>query len=132
MNLKFESHKLEVQLKRSGTMFRLLRQAKNEFGELSGEYFVAGGIVGLYYSSAGTGAMSTITTSDISSSRYKPNTGFVCLASEARRIELKPYDILQAHDRYYRIQALNDVNDFGYAYDVSIEVVDSGIKARLE
>ena len=132
MNLKFESHKLEVQLKRSGTTFRLLKQMKNEFGELSGEYFAAGEIVGLYYNSAGTGAMSTITTGDTSSSRYKPNTGFVCLASEARRLELKPYDILQAHERYYRIQSLNDVNDFGYAYDVSIEVVDSGIKARLE
>lgn len=131
MNNKFEAHKLEVQLKRSGRDFVILRQERNDFGELTGDYKKAGVIKGLLHGSVSS-ILSTITTSDTSSSRAKPDAQFLCLADEVRKMGLKPYDIVLANCKYYRVQSLNDVEEWGVIYDVLLEVVDHGIEAELD
>lgn len=131
MNNKFEAHKLEVQLKRSGRDFTILRQYRNEFGELSQDYVKVGTIKGLLHGSVSS-ILSTITTSDTSSSRAKPDAQFLCLADEVCMIGLKPYDIVLANCKYYRVQSLNDIEEWGIIYDVLLEVVDHGVEAELE
>ena len=132
MNTKFEAHKLEIQIKRSGTDICIMRKFKNEFGEPEQEYRPVTYIRGLFYSSSDAGTFNLITTSDVGSSRSKSNSGFLCLASDLCSVELKPYDIALIHNREYFIQMLTDVGDWGKVYDVSVEAVDHGIKARLD
>lgn len=132
MNTKFEAHKLEVQIKRSGTDICIMRKLKNEFGEPDKEYKTIIRLKGLFYNSSDAGTFNLITTSDTSSSRSKSNSGFLCLASDLCSIELKPYDIALIHGREYLIQMLTDVGDWGKVYDISVEVIDHGTKARLD
>lgn len=132
MNTKFESHKIEVQIKRSGTDICIMRKFKNEFGELEEKYRPVTHLKGLFYNSSDAGTFNLITTNDAGSYRSKSNSGFLCLASDLCIKELKPYDIAVIHGREYLIQMLTDVGDWGKIYDVSVEAVDHGTKARLE
>lgn len=132
MNTKFEAHKIEVQIKRSGTDITIMRKFKNEFGEPEQDYRPVIHIRGLFYNSSDAGTFNLITTSDTGSSRSKSNSGFLCLASELCTVSLEPYDIAIIHGREYLIQMLTDIGDWGKVYDISVEAVDHGTKARLE
>lgn len=117
MNPNFEKHKLLRFIKSQGMVYSFNGFEKNQFGEPTGETKTVE-IKGVYHESQG---YVTNTTTDGSNIKSKPSSLIMCLKEDSILLERDMSTTIQ--DKEYRIVDLRDVNNFGVACDISLELV---------
>lgn len=117
MNPSFEKHKLLRFIKSQGRSYTFIGFGKNQFGEPTGESKTVE-ISGVYHESQG---YVTNTATDGSNIKSKPNSLIMCLKEDSLSLERDMSTTIQ--DKEYKIVDLRDVNNFGVACDISLELV---------
>lgn len=117
MNPSFERHKLLRFIKLQGRPYSFEGFDKNQFGEpQNGSKTVI--VNGVYHESQG---YVTSTATDGSNIKSKPSSLIMCLKEDSLSLERGMSTTIQ--DKEYRIVDLRDVNNFGVACDISLELV---------
>ena len=126
INTKFEAYKIKRELKRSGTNYEFERIEKDAFNEPTGEVKVVGKIKGLYHEQNG---FVQITTGETTQVRTKKAPMILCLFEDAASLALQVDDIVKINNRTLRVVGLVNIQEWNIISDISLEVVDSGVRA---
>lgn len=128
VNNSFEAYKLQRELKRSGVVVSFVRYEDNEFGEPSGSPIALGEITCLYHEE---NSHISVTTGTVTQTRNKKVPRMLALASSVEKLGLKVGDKLFWKSQEYAVTGIVDVQNWGIINDISLEVVDDGLHARL-
>lgn len=129
-NLKFEAHKLERELKKSGIEYTFHRQKVNKFKEKSGEEEEVTSILGLYHES---NSYVTKTNGDSGVTTTKKQPQLLCLASDFKDSNLKMDDLVRINQlspstdqKTLKLVGWVDIGNWGIVVDLSFEEVSDG------
>lgn len=128
INKKFEAYKIGREIKRSGQAYEFKRNYPNEFGEPVPDEKVVGKVNGLYHEE---NSNIQIQTGDAVQYRTKKIPMILCLYEEVKGLELKPGDFVCIGKEKYKVTGFVDIQNWNIVADISLEVIDSGIRAQL-
>lgn len=119
----FERAKLQRFINVYGNSFTFRRSVLNERKEPTNESEVVAIVNGVFHEASG--GYISVSTKDGSRYIKALQPMILCLDSSDVKL-LKPDDFVEIHDKVYRIGKLNLVGNLGYAWDISLELVDDG------
>lgn len=126
-NLKFEAHKLQRELMRSGVEYTFYRKLENKFKERNGEEEEVCAIQGLYHES---NSYVTKTSGDSGVTTTKKQPQLLCLASDFAESGIELDDTVhisqlspKGYQRTLRLTGWVDVGNWGIVVDLSFEEV---------
>lgn len=119
---KIDRHKVIIFVRRYGKPFRFYRFKKDDYGEPS-ENIESINIQGVFH--VGSIYVSQ-NTNDGSKSRSKPQPQILALFEDS--IGIANGDILKYRGNTFKVIELQDLNNWGIALDISLELVDSGTR----
>lgn len=128
INTSFEAYKIKRELKRSGINYEFSRNTTNEFDEPTGSLNVVGELIGLYHEQ---NSHIQITTGDATQTRTKKVPMILCLYKDAASLALQIGDIVKINTKTFKVTGITDIQEWNLISDISLEVVDYGIQARL-
>lgn len=126
VNTKFEAYKIKRELKRIGLAFVFKRQEKNAFNEFTDNMKRIGSLVGLYHEQNNS---VSITTNDNAKIRTKKTPMILCLYDDVSALELKIGDVTEVNGKTLKVTGIVNVQEWNVVSDISLEVVDNGIRA---
>lgn len=126
INTKFETYKLKRELNRSGIEYEFKRAEENKFGENVGELKVIGKLTGLYHEQNGA---IKITTGDTTKTRNKKIPMILCLYEDAARLALQIDDIVEINSKKFKVTGVLNIQEWNLISDISLEVIDDGVRA---
>lgn len=129
-NLKFEAHKLEREIMKSGTEYSFFRSKTNKFNEKVGEEELVCSITGLYHES---NSFVTKTNGDFGVTTTKKQPQLLCLASDFRNSSLEIDDLVRitqlspnTDQKTLKLVGWVDIGNWGIIVDLSFEEVSNG------
>ena len=126
VNTRFEAYKIKRELKRSGTEYEFKRYSENDFKETSDKPILIGKIVGLYHEqSSGV----SLTSNEATQVRTKKIPMILCLYEDVILLDLKVGDFVELNTRIFKVVGIINIQEWNIVSDISLEVVDSGIRA---
>ena len=117
MNLKLQQGVLRRQIKQNGKEYVFYRYGKNKFGEIDKEVKEEININGIFHESNG---YVSVTTEDGAQYRSKKSPMIIAAFEDASKILIG--DFLEYNGKVYEVTEITDINDFGIAGDISLEV----------
>lgn len=126
LNTKFEAYKLKRELKRNGIDYEFRRSDKNKFGEPQDNSKVVGKLRGLYHEQ---NSKVEITTGDTTQIRTKKVPMILCLYEDTASLALEIGDFINVNSKTFKVTGVVNVQEWNIIADVSLEVVDSGVRA---
>lgn len=126
INTKFEVYKIERELKRSGIDYEFKRYKRNNFGEPTDELEMVGKLKGLYHEQNGSVRISMGDTTQV---RTKKVPMILCLYKDTASLALQVDDIVIINKKTFKVTGVTDVQEWNLISDISLEVVDNGIRA---
>lgn len=119
----FERAKLKRFINVYGNSFTFKRRPLNDENEPTGEYEDTVKIDGVYHEASG----SYVSETNKEGARYisDPQPMILCLQSEDSNTIL-PDDVVDIGSRRYSVIRLKAVGGFGYAWEISLRLVDDG------
>lgn len=126
LNIRFEAYKVRRELKRSGTDYKFERAKRNEFGEPTDSLEVVGTLKGLYHEQNGS---VQIVTGDTTQTRTKKIPMIFCLYEEAVSLVLQIGDTVKMNGKTFKVTGVVNVQEWNLVSDISLEVVDNGVRA---
>ena len=132
MNTRFEAHKLERELLRSGKVFEFYVQQVNEFGEPA-EGVVGVTILGIYHEvNAYIGIdMKNTTRVRETVGKYKKQPRILCLWSSITGSGIKIGDYTMINGKKFKVTGVTNIQEWSIIADISLEVVDDGSEVSL-
>lgn len=121
INTTFETYKLKRELARSGKTFRFTRRGLNNFGEPTGLPEELGSLRGLYHEQ---NSNIQITTGETTQTRTKKIPMILCLAEDAKPLDLQTGDIVEINGRVFLVTGIVDIQEWNLIFDISLELVD--------
>lgn len=121
INTTFETYKLKRELARSGKTFRFTRRGLNNFGEPTGLPEELGSLRGLYHEQ---NSNIQITTGETTQTRTKKIPMILCLAEDAKPLDLKTGDVVEINGRVFLVTGIVDIQEWNLIFDISLELVD--------
>lgn len=128
VNKKFEAYKISREIKRSGMKYSILRQNKDEFGGPSGEPVKLGSLMALYHEQ---NSSIRITTGDTTQIRTKKIPSLLCLHENTEKLNINIGDIINFNGKTFNVTGIVNIQEWNIISDVSLEVVDSGIRIEV-
>lgn len=119
----FERAKLARFINVYGNTFTFERSRLNEYKEPTNESDVVARIQGVYHE-ASAGYISE-TAKDGSQYIKKIEPMILCLQTGCSN-KIKPDDIVEIRENKYKVVRMNMVVKLGYAWDISLELIDDG------
>ena len=119
---EIDRHKVIIFVRRYGKPFRFYRSKKDDYGEPS-EDIKNINIKGVFHVGS---IYVTQNTNDGSKSRSKPQPQILALFEDS--IGIANGDILKYRGNTFKVIELQDLNNWGIALDISLELVDSGTR----
>lgn len=116
-----EVNRLKKQIALSGTSLTFMRDVLNEYNEPTGESIEIATISGVYHDTFNNHVVRNLHDGATIYRTFEPM--FLCLKDEAGLLNIDDYAIID--DIKYRVNDLKDVNNLGYAIDISFEVYNS-------
>lgn len=110
--------KINRSLAENGLMYTFQRAKKNDFGEPTGTTSVIKVLKGIYHEQTG---YVSITTADGAKIQSKKVPMILCLFADAK--DLNVDDLIVVGLEEYRVTGVSDINNFGVAGDISLEVI---------
>lgn len=126
VNTRFEAYKINRELKRSGIDYEFKRSGTNRFGEPTGEMETVATVRGLYHEQ---NSNIQITTGDTTQVRTKKIPMVLCLYEDT--VSLVVGDEVVINGKKFQVTGVVNVQEWSIVGDISLEVVDDGIHARL-
>lgn len=126
INTTFEAYKIKRELKRSGIVYEFSRPKKNDFNEPIDNLIVIGAIKGLYHEQSSS---IKVTTGDVTQTRNKKIPMILCLHDDTASLKLQIGDIVKINANTYKVTGIVNVQEWNIVSDISLEVIDSGIRA---
>lgn len=123
VNKNFEVYKLKRELKRSGEDYEIRRQLKNEFGEPTEEYVVAGVIRGLYHE---TSEHILVSMTDTTQVRTKKVPSILCTYEDVELTKPMVGDRTMINGKSMKVTGMVNIQEWNLIIDISLEVVDDG------
>ena len=119
----FERAKISRFINVYGNSFTFKRSALNDCGEPTGEYNELTSISGVYHEASGP----YVSETSKDGSRYirASEPMILCLQGTDSNV-IMPDDIVDIGSRRYSVVRLKAVGGFGYAWDISLRLVDDG------
>lgn len=121
INTTFETYKLKRELARSGKTFRFTRRGLNNFGEPTGLPEELGSLRGLYHEQ---NSNIQVTTGETTQTRTKKIPMILCLAEDAKPLDLQTGDIVEINGRVFLVTGIVDIQEWNLIFDISLELVD--------
>lgn len=121
INTTFETYKLKRELARSGKTFRFTRRGLNNFGEPMGLPEELGSLRGLYHEQ---NSNIQITTGETTQIRTKKIPMILCLAEDAKPLDLQTGDVVEINGRVFLVTGIVDIQEWNLIFDISLELVD--------
>lgn len=125
MNTRFEAHKVQRELKRSGIEYGFERLGKNEFGESNAEVTKSFKIRGLYHEQNG---YITITTTEGAKTRTKKTPMILCLWEDVLNSDLKIGDVVKVNGKVLKVNGVVNVQEWNIVADISLEATDEVVE----
>jgi hypothetical protein len=124
VNKKFESYKINREIKRSGISYTFMRPGKNGYGEPSDKLEDATNVVtfsGLYHEQN-----SHISVTTGSTIRYRSKKIPMILCEFENTTEIKVDDFVMINNNKYKVTGIVDIQNWNIISDISLEVEDNG------
>lgn len=121
MNINFQIEKVKQNIKRDGTEFTFKQVKLDEFNEPTDEYEEII-IKGLFHQSR---EYISAQTSNGTTTRTKPVPMILTLITDKSK-RLQMYDTVEYCGIKYKINGINNFNNLGIAFDISLEMIDDG------
>ena len=119
----FERAKLKRFVNQRGKPYTFFRDATNAFKEPTEGFAVVGSIKGVYHEARHSYLEATV--DDRGFTLPEIESLFLCLIDdESKELEIDDYTYIG--EKKYKVIKKKDVNNFGLAYDISLEFVDDG------
>lgn len=128
INTAFEAYKVRREIKRSGRIFSFARPKLNDFKEPTEEQSEIGEIRGIYHEQS---SHVKVTTGDTTQIRSKKIPMILCLYNDVELIGLKMDDRVSINGKTYKVTGVVNIQEWNIIADVSLEVVDDGIRAEV-
>lgn len=129
-NLRFETHKLERELMRSGVEYTFYRKTMNKFKEKSGEEEKVCSILGIYHES---NSYVTKTNGDFGVTTTKKQPQLLCLARDFTKSNVEMNDLVyvtqlspSSNQKTLKLVGWVDIGNWGIVVDLSFEEVSNG------
>ena len=131
VNTKFEAHKIQREIQRSGKEFKFYRPQKNDVGELipiNSEIEPTKEIKGVYHEvNQHVQFLQNQTTQ--TRVRQKKQPAILCLFEDTEGLKID--DVVFINDKTFVVVSLNDIQEWNIIADISLEVFDSGNHVSL-
>ena len=118
----FEENKLRKALSTYGSVYTFYRENVDAFGEPDGTNSVAATLVGIYHDAFGGYVSETVGETSRTLKKYQP----MILSLLEDSSGLDNFCFLTLSGRRYFVKFVKDINDMGYAGDITLEVELSG------
>lgn len=125
VNKKFEAYKIKRELKRSGSEYEFERNERNIFGEPVGDLKAIGKLKGLYHEQNG---YISISMNDTTQVRTKKTPMVLCLYEDVASLALQVGDIVKINSVVFKVTGILNIQEWNIISDISLEVVDDGIR----
>lgn len=124
MNIPYELHKVEREIRTHGSAYNFERIPVDEYGEykLEEPREQVCTVNGIYHISKG---YITQTSADSSTVRSKGQPMILCVIDDNSK-KIKNNDICFLAGAHYRVIEKNDIQNYGIIYDISLEVILDG------
>ncbi len=123
---RFEAAKIKRFVQRYGKPYDVKTPYLNTFGEPTGLFSDLCTIKGVYHEATYKYIKETI--SDAGDHAGNVESMILCLKnSESDKI--KSDDVINVNGRNMKVTRIKDINNSGFAYDISLELIDNGIQA---
>lgn len=119
----FERSKLSRFINTYGNTFIFRRKALNDYKEPKKEGAIIASIKGVFHEGSG----GYISSAYKDGSKYIRNlTPMILCLQDKGSAAIKPDDYVEIFDKSYKVTKLYNVGNFGYAWDISLELIDDG------
>lgn len=122
INTKFESYKLQREIKKVGKEYEFKRALLNDYKEPTDEKDFVAKMLGLYHEQ---NSKISITTGETTQTRNKKIPMILCLYEEAKH--LKMGDIVEINNKTFKVTGVTNIQEWNIISDISLEVVDEVI-----
>lgn len=119
----FLSNKIKRSIKIEGRSFTFTRYGLDEYKQRSSVPEATVEVKGIYHTTN-----TYVKESNIEGARLKSKLQPMILMLYEDGAKLQQDDVVQIQQNTYKVVALNDVNNFGVAYDVSLEQYDGNVQ----
>ena len=116
--IEFEKNKLKYGIATHGTALTFFRDILNEFNEPTGDAAEIITITGIYHDIFNGYVSKNVQDGAEITKNYQPM--FLCLKDDSGLLNIGDYTVID--NIKYRVNDLKDVNNLGYAIDISFEV----------
>ena len=116
--IEFEKNKLKYGIATHGTALTFFRDILNEFNEPTGDAAEIVTITGIYHDTFNGYVSKNVQDGEKKTKNYQPM--FLCLKDDTVLLNIGDYTVID--NIKYRVNDLKDVNNLGYAIDISFEV----------
>lgn len=123
VNNKFETYKLQRELKRIGKEYVFKRAELNQFKEPTSDTKEIGKLVGLYHEQ---NSHVNVATGETTQTRTKKIPSILCLFEDANFLEIG--DITKINSKTFRVTGIVNIQEWNIIADVSLEVLDNVIQ----
>lgn len=119
----FEKAKLSRFINQYGNSFTFKRSSLNAYKEPTDEFEFVTKIDGVYHEASAGYVSETATDGSRYIKKFEPM--ILCLQTECSS-KIMPDDIVEIRQNKYRVVRMNMVGKLGYAWDISLELIDDG------
>lgn len=123
LNFKFELYKIDREIKRSGIEVKAFRPVKNTYGEKTENYVSLSSVRGVYHENT-----SYVEEKSAEATRYRRTKEpmFLTTKTHLASLELQVDDVLEMQGKKFRIIKIQDIQEKGQIFDISLGVDDIG------
>lgn len=115
----FLKNKIKRQIALNGNTFQFVKYGIDEFNQVSEDKKEEVQIKGIFHTTN-----SYIKNTDADSARLisKPQSMILCLYEDG--VKINKDDKVEMQNNTYKVTGINDVNNFGVAFEISLELLD--------
>lgn len=114
---KFLANKIKRQINTNGQTFNFKRYVIDQYHQVSDEIESEFSIKGLFHT---TNSFIKQEAKDATKFTSKPQPMILCLSEDGNNVKIN--DEVMIRNDIYVVTNINDVNDFGIVYDISLEL----------
>ena len=123
VNNKFETYKLQRELKRIGKEYVFERPKLNQYKEPTGETEDVCKLAGLYHEQNGS---ISVSTGETTQTRTKKVPMILCLFNDAKLLKIG--DIVKINSKTFKVTGTVNIQEWNIIADISLEVIDNVVQ----
>jgi len=126
---RFEASKIRRFISRYGKPHDVKRAVLNDYNEPTGDYYYLCTLFGVYHEASYKHLIDN-TTDDGTFIRSSIEPMFLCMVDE-NSSNVKVDDLIEINGKDMVVVKVKDINNSGFAYDISLRYIDYGSESRV-